>query len=68
MLSNIGLPELLIALAVWLLPLAAFTWALATLARLRRGQDEILTRLAELEDTVRDATRGPLAHEGSGRK
>ena len=59
MFGNLGPIELLIALVVWLLPLIAFVWALATLARLRRGQEEILTRLGALEAALRDAVRRP---------
>lgn len=49
MFGNLGPSELLIALLLWFLPLAACVWVLVTLARLRRGQDAILARLASLE-------------------
>jgi hypothetical protein len=42
----------------WVLPLAAGVWALMTLARLRRGQDELLARVASLEALLRDSRAG----------
>ena len=52
MLGNVGGPELLIVLVLsaiaWGLPVATLIWALVTLARLRRGQDQILGHLAAL--------------------
>jgi hypothetical protein len=41
-------------LVVWLLPVGAAVWALATLARLRTGQQELLARLASLERRLGD--------------
>ena len=53
MFGNLGPAEsvsiLLVWLVAWLLPVAAMIWALVTLARLRRGQDAILARLAAIE-------------------
>ena len=53
MFGNLGPAEslgiLLVWLLAWLLPVAAMVWALVTLARLRRGQNAILARLAAIE-------------------
>ena len=57
MLGSIGLSELLIQLFLWFLPLSATVWALVTLARIRRGQVEILARLASLEAAIRVSGR-----------
>lgn len=37
------------ALVAWLVPIAAAVWAIVTLARLRRGQDELRARLVAIE-------------------
>jgi type IV secretory pathway TrbD component len=39
-------------LAMWALPLGLAIWALVTLARIRSGQQEILTRLKSIEHHV----------------
>ena len=56
MLGNLFAPEhlliVLVGVLVWLAPLAAFLWALVTLARLRRGQEAILARLGTLEASL----------------
>lgn len=48
----IGVPELSILLVMgifWLVPVVAGVWALVTLSRIRAGQDEVLRRLAAIE-------------------
>lgn len=53
---NVGagavLTFLVFAFIAWIVPLAAIIWSLITLARLRTGQQDILTRLAAIERAI----------------
>ena len=51
----LGFPELIILLVVasiWLVPLAVLVWAVVTLQRIRTTQDEMRSRLDNIERSV----------------
>ena len=59
--NQIGAPELVIVLTLavfWLLPAAAAVWALVTLHRLRRGQEEMNRTLQSIERLLQRPERG----------
>ena len=50
--NNLGIPELIILMIVsvfWLVPVAAGIWALVTLHRIRKGQEDVQRRLETIE-------------------
>ncbi len=52
MFGSIGIPEIVIALAIlltWLVPLAGAVWVVMTLHRVKAGQDGIRARLDAIE-------------------
>jgi type IV secretory pathway VirB3-like protein len=56
MYGSIGIPELVIVLAVsgfWLIPVAAAVWVVLTLNRLRNDQQAIRASLESIERTLR---------------
>jgi hypothetical protein len=54
---RLGVSELIVVLMVgllWVVPVAAGVWALATLHRIRTTQDDIRNRLAVIERSIQN--------------